>query len=300
MSQKEKRRHLLQVFLKSKVLFACFSVVLSLLLIVGSTYAWITSADERINQTETSRKKLSARIDEDFNRVFAWAPGTTQTKKVRVRNDGEIPALIRLKLEETFVSFEVDTTDNHRQDAAPENNVNGNANLKTYGTPSIPAIDVKQTDTWAVGNTYEVSTDKHYKANYALPTQTYLYGSTRDTKPLSDIVLNFTQDKVFDDITQIEEKSNYWFYEDGYFYYSEVIDPGEQTAELLASVTLKADYNNQYKGALYKLVPEMDAHDISKSFLTDWGILNSDAKKVYENNDRLPYVKTINEGGAGR
>ncbi|MBO1308558.1 hypothetical protein JZO70_20455, partial [Enterococcus sp. 669A] len=161
MSQKEKRRHLLQVFLKSKLLFACFSVVLSLLLVVGSTYAWITSADERINQSEANRRKLSARIDEEYSRVFGWAPGTTQTKKVRVKNDGETPALVRLKLEETFVSFEVDTTDNHRQDAAPENNVNGNANLKTYGTPSIPAIDVKQTDTWAVGNTYEVSTDKH-------------------------------------------------------------------------------------------------------------------------------------------
>ena len=299
MSQKEKLRHLLQTFVKSKSLFFFFSFVLSLLLIVGSTYAWITSADEYVNQTEANRRKLSARVDEDFSRVFEWQPGIKQTKRVRVKNDGEMPVLVRLKLEESFVSFEVDTTDNHREDANPINNVDGNGNLKVYGTPVLPAIDVKQTNTWVVGKTYEASADKHYKADYAIVDQTYLYGSRREDKPLSDIILGFSANSVIDDITQISGKTNYWFYENGYFYYSEVIDPGQQTTELLADVTLDTDYANQYKGALYKLVPEMDAHDTTEIFLSDWDIENSDAKKVYENNKKLPYMKTTNEGGAG-
>ena len=93
----------------------------------------------------------------------------------------------------------------------------------------------------------------------------------------------------------IEGESEYWFYEDGYFYYSEILDPGEQTQALLASVTLGANYSNEYKGALYKLVPEMDAHDISKTFVNDWAIDGKEVKKVYEGNSRLPYLK--NEGG---
>ncbi len=298
MNQKEKRRHLFRTFVRSKGLFACFSLVLSLLLIIGSTYAWITSDDERVNRSEATRKQLSARIDEDFDRVFHWAPGTTQTKSIRVKNDGEMPVLVRVKLEESFVSFEVDKTDNHREDVNPENNRHGNANLKVYDSPSsITPIDVKKIDTWTVGNTYEVSANKHYKATMTVRDQLYVYGSPR-TAPLSEIVLNFTPNRVIDDSDAIGGKSEYWFYEDGYFYYSEILDPGEQTQALLASVTLGAKYSNEYKGALYKLVPEMDAHDISKTFVDDWAIDGKEVKKVYEGNSRLPYLQQ-NEGGTG-
>lgn len=298
MSQKDKRRHLFKVFLRSKALFACFSIVLSLLLVVGSTYAWITSTDQRLNRTETSRRKLSARIDEDFSRVFKWAPGTTQKKSVRVRNDGEMPALVRLKLEESFVSFEVDTTDNHREDANPDNNINGNANLKSYPTPSAVSINDKDTDTWVKDNTYEINADKHYKADFAITNQLYLPDRTREA-PLSAIVIDFNSGKIIDDINEITGKKDYWYYQEGYFYYSEILEPGEETEPLMASVSLDAKYTNQYKGALYKLVPEMEAHDITKLFLTDWEIDGTDAEKVYKDNEKLPYMKTSSEGGAG-
>lgn len=300
MNQKEKRRHLFKVFLKSKALFACFSIVLSLLLIMGSTYAWITSADERVNRSAANTKKLSAVIVEDFSRVIDWAPGTTKTKSVRVKNTGEMPVLVRLKLQESFVSFEVDKTDNHRNDANPDNNIHGNANLKVYDAHSTTTpIDVKKIETWTEGNTYEVSANKYYKAKQPIITnQTYMYNGTR-ISPLSEIGLNFTTNRVIDDVTAIGEKSKYWFYEDGYFYYSEILDPGEQTEELLASVTLDVGYVNQYKGALYKLVPEMEAHDIAKTVVDDWAFEGKDIIKVYEGNERLPYLKNTSEGGTG-
>lgn len=267
MNQKEKRRHLFQVFLKSKGLFACFSLLLSLLLIIGSTYAWVTAADERVNRADANHRRLSAIVEEDFSQVFHWAPGTTKEKNIRVRNTGEVPAIVRLSLKEFFVGFETDVTDNHASG-------NGNGNLKVYGTPSPTTVDVKNTSTWVVGNTYGVSANTHYKANLALLDQTYRYQGSR-AAPLPAIVLNFEAGKVFDQnhLPDVDD-SDYWYYEDGYFYYSKILPPDAVTPNLLDSVSLSGEYANQYKGALYKLIPEMDAHDLTELPPDDWNVAN--------------------------
>lgn len=267
MNQKEKRKHLFQVFLKSKGLFACFSLLLSLLLIIGSTYAWVTAADERVNRADANHRRLSAIVEEDFSQVFHWAPGTTKEKNIRVRNTGEVPAIVRLSLKEFFVGFETDVTDNHASG-------NGNGNLKVYGTPSPTTVDVKNTSTWVVGNTYGVSANTHYKANLALLDQRYRYQGNR-TAPLPAIVLKFEAGKVFDQnhLPGVHD-SDYWYYEDGYFYYSEILKPNAVTPNLLDSVSLSGEYANQYKGALYKLIPEMDAHDLTQLPPDDWNVTN--------------------------
>ncbi|MGG5315205.1 BsaA family SipW-dependent biofilm matrix protein [Enterococcus sp. AZ072] len=282
MNQKEKRQHLFRTFLRSKGLFACFSLVLSLLLVLGSTYAWITSADERVNRADANRKVLSAIIEEDFDRVFDWAPGVKKTKQVKVRNNGEMPTIVRLSLKEFFASFEVDTTDNHRLDANPDNNRNGNANLKSYGTFTTP-IDVQKTDTWVIGHTYEINANTYYKADQVLKNQAYIYGGTR-ILPLAAFELTFATTNVFNIPAAAVGKQDYWYYEKGYFYYSEVLQPNEVTTDLLESITLNAEYANQYKGALYKLVPEMDAHDLTKELISDWGIhpTNDHAYQLYK------------------
>lgn len=269
MNQKEKRRHLFQTFVKSKALFACFSLLLSLLLVVGSTYAWLTSADERVNRADANRRRLTAIVEEDFSQVFHWAPGTTKEKNVRVRNTGEVPAIVRISLKEFFVSFETDVTDNH-------NSREGNGNLRVYGTPSATAINVKKTDTWVVGNTYGANANTYYKANLALINQNYAYKGTR-TSPLPAIVLNFEAGKVFDQSNPpTAGDSHYWYYENDYFYYSEILQPNEVTPNLLDSIALDPGYANQHKGALYKLVPEMDAHDLTRELFSDWSITSSD------------------------
>ena len=298
MNQQEKRRHLFRVFLKSKALFAGFSIVLSLLLVLGSTYAWITSADERVNRAAANQRKLSARIVEDFQPVFHWAPGTTQTKAVRVKNDGETPVIVRLSLKEFLVAFEVDTTDNHVEDI-----LHGNANLKVYDMTSLPEenkLIAEKTDTWVVGNIYTASADDHYKATQVWSDQVYGYGATHSL-PLSAFQLNF-QAKVYDTPAEAAGQTDYWYYHDGYFYYSEVLkpkdtQPGETTINLLESVTLDAGYTNHYKGALYKLVPEMDAHDITESILDDWGIAGSQVEEMYK--EQLYYMNKATQGGGG-
>ena len=290
MNQKEKRKHLFQTFVRSKGLFACFSLVLSLLLIVGSTYAWITSADERVNRTDANHRKLSAVVEEDFNEVFHWSPGTTKKKEIRVTNNGEVPAIVRLSLHEFFVSFETNVADNHRENLAVEE---GNGNLVVYPATSVQpnnTIKVKDTDTWKINNYYSVSANKYYKANQAICNSlddhslAYVYNDAGRTMPLKAMELNFQTTKLFGQTKQpAAGDANYWYYEKGYFYYSEILQPNESTEDLLESVRLNPAYANQYKGALYKLVPLMDAHDITRSLLSDWGISSTDfAYNMYQ------------------
>lgn len=269
MNQKEKRRHLFHTFVRSKGLFACFSLVLSFLLIVGSTYAWITSADERINRTDANQRRVSAIVEEDFSEVFRWAPGTTKEKNIRVRNTGDLPTMVRISLKEFLVIFETVVNDNHTDR-------DGNGNLKIYGTPSTTAIDIQDTSTWAAGNTYGISASKYYKANSStLRNQTYLHIGARNAA-LSGFELDFEAGKVFDSINPpASGATEYWYYEGGYFYYSEVLLPKEVTPNLLDSISLSEEYANQYKGALYKLVPEMEAHDLTRELFTDWSISNT-------------------------
>lgn len=276
MNQREKLRHLFRVFYKSKSSFAFFSLLLSLLLVTGSTYAWITSNDERVNRTEANRRQLSAEIDGDLDMIRHFAPGTKKSKQIRVKNNGEVPAIVRLSLTESFISFETDVQDNHSDG-------NGNGDLTSYGMPVLPAIQLNDTSTWLVGKTYEMSADKHYKANHVLKDLPFVYRGNRP-EPLPAIQLNFSSGKVFDSDTQpVGTDSSYWYYENGFFYYSEVLKPGENTTDLLSSVTLNPAYLNKYKGAFYKLVPEMDAHDITNELLSDWGIESTDfAYSMYQ------------------
>ncbi|MEO1769963.1 BsaA family SipW-dependent biofilm matrix protein [Candidatus Enterococcus ferrettii] len=283
MNQKEKRKHLFQTFVRSKGLFACFSLVLSLLLIVGSTYAWITSADERVNRTDANQRKLSAMVEEDFTQVFHWSPGISKKKEIRVTNIGEVPSIVRLSLHEFFVSFETNVADNHRENPAVEV---GNGNLVIYPATSVlpnNTIKVKDTTTWKVNNYYGVSANKYYKANQAICNSlddhslAYVYNDAGRTMPLKAMELNFQTTKLFDQTNKpTAGDTSYWYYENGYFYYSEILQPNESTEDLLKSVRLNPAYTNQYKGALYKLVPLMDAHDITKSLISDWGINSTD------------------------
>ncbi|WP_071879691.1 hypothetical protein, partial [Enterococcus pallens] len=219
-------------------------------------------------------------------------------KAVRVTNDGETPVIVRLSLKEFLVAFEADTTDNHAEDI-----LHGNANLKVYditGLPEENQLIAKKTDTWVVGNIYTASAERHYKATQVWLDQVYQYGEARSL-PLSAFQLNF-QAKVFDTPAEAAGQTDYWYYHDGYFYYSEVLkpkdtQPGESTINLLESITLDAGYSNSYKGALYKLVPEMDAHDITESILDDWGIAGSQVEEMYK--EQLYYMNKDRQGGGG-
>lgn len=241
---------------------------MSLLLIVGSTYAWITYSDERINQTKMTRKQLSLVIDESFKSELQWQPGIVTEKKVTVRNNGQIPGITRVSLYEFLLLFEVDINDGEGM---------GNGALKKVPTASSQGINSKKITTWQVGNTYAASDGTFIVAKEVFLSDTtdsrtaHLYQEPATVEGLTYISLHFNEAVIYDaNKPPLETDADYWYYENGYFYYSEVLQPGDSTRPLLERVSLAKVLPNQYKGALYQLVPVMDGHDVSKQLLDDW------------------------------
>jgi len=84
---------------KSAVLFV--AVVYSLMMIVGSTFSWITSSDTQINEfSRETRSEFKTLLSEVFVPVSDWIPGTSVTKEVRAYNAGTYDALVRISFEE--------------------------------------------------------------------------------------------------------------------------------------------------------------------------------------------------------
>ncbi len=263
-----KGHHLFRIFLQSKRLWAIFSLLLSLLLIIGSTYAWITYSDERVNQTQMTTKELSLVIDETYIPDWQWYPGKVTEKKVTVRNNGQIPAVARMSLYEFLLQFEIDVRDGEAL---------GNGGLKRVKVASNQLIDSDKVSTWQVGNTYKVSNETFLVAHKVFLSDTqdvltaYKYKEASVVEGLTYLTIQFNEPAIFEATNLPETTSHhYWYYEAGYFYYSEVLQPGEQTVPLLTSISLAKTLPNEYKGSLYQLVPVMDGHDISKRLLEDW------------------------------
>lgn len=261
-------KKLLKIINKNKSFLAFFSIFLSLLLVVGSTYSWITSNDEKINQSKANDKVLSAVIDEDFTPNLKWEPGKTTKKKLLVKNDGQIPALIRISLYEYFAQFELDMIDGK-----------GNASPKIVANSSGSDIKMEAVSSWVKGRTYKLSSGKYYTVSEVHKGDTqnsktaYIYNGDRTIDVFKYLALQFNDEEIYDEKNKPAKGiQNYWYYSEGYFYYSEVVQPKEKTKQLMQSITLDKKLPNKYKASLYQLIPVMDAHDITKSLMEDWKI----------------------------
>jgi alternate signal-mediated exported protein len=258
-----------------KLMIAASAFLFSGLMVLGSTYAWFVSEDDRTNHFVGTR--LSAEIVEDFEPNFEWSFGTKVKKVVQVKNTGDVPAFIRLKLYEYLLLFQVDVTDQ-----------TGNGNLAVSTNAVQPTVNQANVQTWTAaakaGGTY------HYKNNYYIAKQAVMpkdaadsykwQDSQREKTALHWLSLNFPANIYT--TKPASSTKNYWLYQDGYFYYSELLQPNEMTEPLLQSVHLRLDAPNKFKGALYKLEPVMDAHDATNVLLSSWNIQSpSPAYELY-------------------
>lgn len=237
----------------------------SSLMVLGSTYAWFTSKDEKENKFVGTR--LAAEIEEDFEANYQWQPGLTTQKVVQVKNTGSVPALIRVAFYEYLLLFEIDVSDQ-----------TGNGNLKLSASEVTPSVESKKIETWEpaaqAGGTYKYD-EKFYIAKEAIVPDR---STGTEMFKFQDAGRESGSFKWFDlDIpghvyttTPPAGTTNYWLYSDGYFYYSELVDPGQSTEPVLNSVSLNASAPNKYKGALYQINPVMDAHDATDVVLDTW------------------------------
>ncbi|MBO0474282.1 hypothetical protein IGL98_000749 [Enterococcus sp. DIV0840] len=265
--KRNKRRKKKQAKINTKLIISVCTFLFSGLMVLGSTYAWFVSADSEVNHFVGTR--LSAEIVEEFEPEFEWQPGLTTKKIIQVKNTGNIPAFVRISLYEYLLTFKIDTTDQ-----------TGNGNLSISPKEVSPTVDQKNTESWRpaanAGGTYLHEGKNLIAAKAIVPsqlTETEMYkfnDSARDKTELRWFQLTFP-DNVYDS-TPPSGTKEYWLYKDGYFHYSELLQPNEVSAAVLNNVRLSSNAPNKFKSSLYQLNPVMDAHDGTKGLLSTWDI----------------------------
>ncbi|MGX7244471.1 BsaA family SipW-dependent biofilm matrix protein [Enterococcus quebecensis] len=269
-TKKIRRRKKKKTKINIKVIIAVCSFLFSGLMILGSTYAWFVSEDSESNHFVGSR--LSAQIVEEFEPEVEWQPGETIKKVIQVKNVGNMPAFVRISLYEYLLTFKVDTVDQ-----------TGNGNLARSPKELLPAVDQKKTDTWQPaatdGGTYFYNGQFFIAQKAIVPdmdTGIEMYKFKDSSRVKTD--LRWFQIAFPDNVYDLAPPSGtkeYWLYKDGFFYYSELLQPNEVSLPVVKSVVLNTSAPNKFKGSLYQLNPVMDAHDSTKALLSTWNIGSS-------------------------
>lgn len=284
-------KHSLKQFISKPFLLGA-SIVFSLIIVVYATYAWNTAADVKTNKFNGTR--LSVKIDEIFSPNYQWNPGMQTEKIIRVTNNGEAAAFVRLRLDEYLATFQVSTDDNHHGDPTI---TDGNGNLILKDTPSANPITFANFKNWTKpsvieNQTYETQYEgpKYYlgKEGFEMPNFEYPDGSTaRQDSDFNYLTIDFT-DRVKDNVAAATDdapngKKNNWFYWKGYFYFTSVLYAGETSTPLTNGVTLSADLPNELKGALYVMDVNLDGVDILDGSLeAEWNLNKTDDKPVFD------------------
>lgn len=243
-----------------------FGMFLAITLTVGATFAWDLYEDKETNKFGTG--KYLVNLKENFHPSEHWAPDTSEVKEVFVKNNGDYPAFVRLSVAEVLMAFEVDTLET--------------GNLQMVTSEGSNKVKVGELTTWKVGNsTYKpTGSSAIYRPKTVLPSDVATTGkgviytpdnlTAREATDLRYIDLLFSN-QVKVNASQPTPTSEYWLYGgDGYFYYSEALMPGKDTSYLLEKTILSESTPNRLKGALYKILIDMDAGDTALRTLDDW------------------------------
>ncbi|MBP1044617.1 hypothetical protein I6N95_26760 [Vagococcus sp. BWB3-3] len=251
-----------QPFKKS---FLVVSILYALVVVIGSTYAWVTMADERINRVNSNAIEIKVEGDKS-NTVVSG--GTVAEKNITVRNDSTSAGFVRVSLEEILLIFEMDTLDR-----------TGNGNVKVYDTAVTPAIEKDVTSSWQVGKTYKKNSSTYFKSKQK-EQNSFLYGDvSRDGTLFKFIELEFPTVQ-----TTLQASSDYWLYEDGYFYYSEILPPNKSASILIKSIKGTQDLPNIMKHTFYGIDVVAEGYSLTNSSLGLMGLLPTDlAYQLFEN-----------------
>ena len=244
------------------------------------TYAWQTSKDSVVNNflgglLEDPEVNFGVIIDELFTPTDSWVPGDAIKKEVKVKNEKEAPAIVRVSLYEYLLLFKTNPT---------------NANVLTSENPVLPEVSKTDPTTWApaaaAGGTYSTN-GKHYVTRAAQVSDIdnrqgmvdYAnLATSRNTTLVGQLALQFPDASIATTV-QAGATSDYWLYEDGYFYFSRVLLGGETTIPMFKGLKTADTLGNKYKHGLYRMSVLMDAHEPSQDLVTDWKL--STSSKAY-------------------
>ena len=232
------------------IAFLCF------ITLVGVTIAYLQSSAVLENIFNAGTYKTVTH--EEFVSPSNWTPGDTTAKTITTKNEGTIPVLVRVKLEEEWTS-------------------KNNEGLPLTFTYTLPGTDNDNTG----GDSGDGGDDCFYDED----TGETICSMEPEPEPIEEnaAIINFINE-------------NEWIKDGDYYYYSDVLNPGETTSSLISGVTfnpnVNADVNcttvnntvtcessgSGYDGATYKL--RITTETIQYEHYTDiWGM---DAPILYD------------------
>lgn len=201
-------------------------------------------------------------------------PQLVTEKQVKIKNDGEIPVMVRVNLEEVLLTMAVDTAD-----------LSGNGNLKK--SPLVEGEKVmlqERVVTWQVGSRLQSSDGTNYYT--AEKKEVYPYRKNMLQRPaeLAELALDWgTIDP------EVPPTSGYWMYLEqagvGYYYYSDILEVGDETTILLKTATLGSEASNKVKGSLYHLSVNVAAGQATKGIYGEWALPNN--SPIYQRYEKI-------------
>lgn len=232
-----------QVLKENKPLFAAFGTGFVLILVIGSTFAWSSFSSWVKNHMQSEVGTLEVKIIEDYEQDSVFDLGKEITKKVDVRNMSKYPAIVRVQFIESAANFKIDDK-------------TGMLEKKTTQGGSDLAIKDKA-ETWKVGAVYP---DQFKKVDFYVINQSEINYQTKykedATRPklLKPFEITYSP-TIKEQPTPPPAQVPYWVYENGFFYYSQVLEGNKQSeVSVMESVKmLKENLVNPSKNMLYKI-----------------------------------------------
>lgn len=242
------------------------SVLLASVIVIGSTYAWVTWADTRINHVASGRVEIIVEGKQTPERLTPL--NKESPKELTVRNEATMPAIVRVSLEEVLLTFAVDTTDQK-----------GNGHLKEQTSAAANPIKVEDSGSWQMGATLE---QKEGGQVYVIGEQrvNYVWNPATPRPELLQQSVSVEMPHVVKPTDPIPTGS-YWLYYEGYFYYSEALEPGQSSAVLVSSTKLAPKAPNRVKGSLYELTGKGEGYSATLSSII-YGFQLPDSSPVYQ------------------
>lgn len=272
----EIKKNILNLFL-SKGITVSMTFVICTLIFVSSLFSGFVSDDDIQNDLQFGL--LGVDNIEDYTQIENWTPGQELQKEIAFKNNNTVPAIVRVSLMQMIMLFEIDTQ-------------TGNLFVRK----SIKDDTIVDNNNWRIGNilkayTYDKNTNDKQPIKDELGNDLYYVVKQVYIENLLNNYLNGKQGNIskyihinWNDTVSIlnTTKSSKWIYYDntddkidnGYFYYLDVLKPGEQTIPLIDSLEIFVDAPNTWKNAIYKLITNVETIDASdESLKYVWGIM---------------------------
>lgn len=213
---------------------------LAVLTLIGGTWAYYSQTLQAGNEFMTA--KYDTTLEEKFQSPEDWQPGLETEKRVWVNNNGNVPVLAKIAVDQKWVRREdVLALTSADADAKPEP-------VKPYKGESFPL-----TFQGSKGTEFAAIIHLNQEAVVALNS-----GRANDENLRLDIP----------SVQSMEEARGKWLLVDEtpndlgryLFYYVGIVEPGKSTPELIESVTMNPELENTILGTRTYFVKEADGY----------------------------------------